>query len=48
LWTPEVAAGWLFGFNGHLAGARPIDVLRAHGPANVLEALNAARAAVYP
>jgi uncharacterized protein (DUF2384 family) len=44
LWDPETARAWLEGTNPYLEGARPIDVLRARGPREVLEALDAAEA----
>jgi uncharacterized protein (DUF2384 family) len=49
LWAPETAASWLFGSNGHLDGARPIDLLlTGAGAALVLDAFDAARGGAYP
>ncbi|PKQ24902.1 MAG: hypothetical protein CVT65_00850 [Actinobacteria bacterium HGW-Actinobacteria-5] len=47
LWTPAVAIDWLAGSNAYLDGARPIDVLRIRGAAEVLDALDAAAAGAY-
>ena len=44
LWEPEVVQDWLQGPNAYLDGARPIDVLRVRGSAEVLQALDAAAA----
>lgn len=41
VWGEESARIWLESANAHLAGARPLDVLRTSGPARVLEALDA-------
>ena len=38
---PDQVGSWLLGSNAHLAGARPIDVLRLKGPAMVLPAIDA-------
>ena len=37
----QVVADWFTGANDHLEGARPIDILRIHGPARIDEALDA-------
>jgi hypothetical protein len=41
LWDSEIVPDWLTSPNGHLDGARPIDVLKLRGPAEVLEAVAA-------
>jgi len=41
IYVPEIAAGWLFGHDSYLGGARPIDVLRLRGVQDVLDALDA-------
>ena len=41
LWDPSVVGSWLEGPNPHLTGARPIDVLRTRGSAEVVEAIEA-------
>lgn len=41
VWAPQIAVTWLESSNGFLDGARPIDRLRSHGPAEVLGALDA-------
>jgi uncharacterized protein (DUF2384 family) len=40
-WHPSVAMSWMDGSNGFLGGARPIDVLRVRGAAEVVDALKA-------
>ncbi len=47
LWAPRVAIDWLTSANAHLDGARPIDVLRIRGSAEVIEALDAATAGAF-
>jgi uncharacterized protein (DUF2384 family) len=47
VWTPDVAVDWLTGSNSYLDGARPIDVLRVRGSAEVLEALDAAASGAF-
>jgi hypothetical protein len=48
LWgDANVIAGWLGEANGFLDGARPIDVLRRHGSADVLAAIQAEMAGAY-
>lgn len=47
LWPPDVAVDWLTGSNSYLDGARPIDVLRVRGSADVLEALDAAASGAF-
>ena len=47
VWTPEVTRDWLTTGNGHLDGARPIDVLQLRGSAEVALALRAEAAGAY-
>ncbi|MFC4224661.1 antitoxin Xre/MbcA/ParS toxin-binding domain-containing protein [Lysinibacter cavernae] len=47
VWPPAVALQWLEGHNSFLGGARPIDVLRSSGAAEVIEALDGALAGAY-
>lgn len=47
IWDRAVVDDWLSAANSYLDGARPIDVLRLRGPAEVLEALDAAEAGVF-
>lgn len=47
IWAPEVAIDWLVGSNSYLDGARPLDVLRTRGTAEVLEALEAAASGAF-
>jgi uncharacterized protein (DUF2384 family) len=47
LWTPEVAAIWLESSNAHLGGARPVDVLRLRGAAEVVGAIDAEDEGAY-
>ena len=47
LYTPEVAATWLRGFNPHLRDRRPIDLIRRGHTVEVLDAIQAARAGSY-
>ncbi|WP_110590200.1 antitoxin Xre/MbcA/ParS toxin-binding domain-containing protein [Microbacterium suaedae] len=48
LWGSEqVVRDWLYGHNGHLGGARPVDVIRLEGATPVIEALEAAWAGGY-
>lgn len=47
LWVPRVAVDWLTSSNAYLDGARPLDVLRTRGSAEVIDALDAADAGVY-
>lgn len=44
IWPPKAAIDWLEGPNSFLDGARPIDVLRLRGSADVVRALEAALA----
>ena len=44
LWPPKAAIDWLEGTNSYLDGARPIDVLRLRGSADVVRALEIAMA----
>jgi hypothetical protein len=41
MWVPDVAAIWLESPNAYLGGATPIDVLRRHGPAALIQAIEA-------
>lgn len=47
VWVPEVATDWLQSPNAHLDGARPIDVLRLRGSAEVVVAARAEAAGAY-
>ena len=47
LWDPGIVPDWLTSANGHLDGARPIDVLKLRGPAEVLEAVAAEASGAY-
>ena len=47
IWEKPVARIWMRSPNGHLNGARPIDVLKLRGEQEVLDALEATRAGVY-
>lgn len=47
LWAPSVVLSWLTGSNSFLDGARPIDVLRTRGSAEVIIALDAEMAGSY-
>jgi DNA-binding transcriptional regulator YdaS (Cro superfamily) len=47
LYTPDVAAMWLAGFNPHLRDRRPIDLIRRGQAVEVLDAIQAARAGSY-
>jgi putative toxin-antitoxin system antitoxin component (TIGR02293 family) len=47
LWEPAVAVTWLESPNGHLDGARPIDVLVTRGSTEVIDALDAALSGAY-
>jgi transcriptional regulator with XRE-family HTH domain len=44
IWPPKAAIDWLEGSNLYLDGARPIDVLRLRGSADVVRALEVAMA----
>lgn len=44
LFPERVAIDWLYGSNSYLDGARPIDVLKIRGSADVIAALDAAAA----
>lgn len=41
VWAEPAATTWMVSHNAHLGGARPVDVLRLHGPGPVLDALDA-------
>src|SRR4051794_37468117 len=47
LYTPEVAAMWLKGFNPHLRDCRPIDIIRLGHAREVLDAISQERAGSY-
>lgn len=47
IWVPEVVAIWLESANPHLGGAKPIDVLRQGGAADVIVAVDAADEGAY-
>ncbi|MGH7918513.1 MAG: antitoxin Xre/MbcA/ParS toxin-binding domain-containing protein, partial [Candidatus Dormibacteraceae bacterium] len=47
LWTPRVATDWFTSANAYLDGARPIDVLRIRGSAEVIDALDAVTSGAY-
>lgn len=47
LWPARVATDWLTSANAHLDGARPLDVLKVRGSAEVIDALDAATAGAY-
>lgn len=40
IFVPSVAVEWLTGNNDYLDGARPIDMVKHHGPEEVLKALD--------
>lgn len=42
VWAEPAATTWMASANAHLAGARPVDVLRLQGVGPVLDALDAA------
>jgi uncharacterized protein (DUF2384 family) len=44
IWPPKAAIDWLESSNSYLDGARPIDVLRLRGSADVVRALEIAMA----
>lgn len=41
IWPVKAALDWFQGSNGHLDGARPIDVLKLRGTTEVIQALEA-------
>ena len=48
VWGDESVAGdWLNTSNAHLDGVRPIDWIRRHGTAQVVDALRAEAAGAY-
>lgn len=47
VWDAEVAADWLGSANGQLDGARPIDVIRIRGSAEVVAAARAEAAGAF-
>ncbi|WP_354697475.1 hypothetical protein DSM112329_03105 [Paraconexibacter sp. AEG42_29] len=46
-WHPKVVMDWMTTANGFLEGARPLDVLREHGSAEVIDALKATLSGAY-
>jgi transcriptional regulator with XRE-family HTH domain len=46
-YEPDTAAKWLDGFNAHLGGRRPIDLVTAGRVAEVLTAVEADEAGAY-
>ncbi len=46
-WHPAIAMDWMTAGNALLEGARPIDVLLQHGPAEVIDALEASISGAY-
>jgi uncharacterized protein (DUF2384 family) len=47
VWSESVARDWMSAPNAHLDGARPIDVVRARGSGEVVDALRAEAAGAY-
>lgn len=47
LWKPAVITEWLNGHNAFLDGARPIDVIKIHGSATVIDALDQELSGAY-
>ena|SRR5437016_11272936 len=47
VWDRSLVADWLSTANAHLGGARPVDVLRQRGPAEVIEAVRAEAAGAF-
>ncbi|GLP76643.1 hypothetical protein TUM20983_37530 [Mycobacterium antarcticum] len=47
LWPARVATDWLTSANAYLDGARPLDVLKVRGSAEVIDALDAVAAGAY-
>lgn len=47
VWLPEVVTEWLYGHNSFLGGARPIDVLKTQGSADVVDALDQELSGAY-
>jgi uncharacterized protein (DUF2384 family) len=47
LWEEPVARDWLESPNGHLNGARPIDVLMTRGAGEVTDALDATQGGAF-
>ena len=47
IWGREVAVQWILGSNAHLGGARPVDVLRNGGTAEIIDALDAAQSGAF-
>jgi Protein of unknown function (DUF2384) len=46
-WNPEVLMDWMNSANGFLGGARPIEVLRLRGSAEVIDALRSTISGAY-
>lgn len=40
-YMPDAADAWLHGYNSHLAGARPIDLVELERVSDVIDALSA-------
>lgn len=47
LYSPDVAERWLVGFNSHLRGRRPIDLIRAGQTRELLDAIAQERAGSF-
>ncbi|MBD7994653.1 DUF2384 domain-containing protein [Arthrobacter sp. Sa2CUA1] len=47
IWSRDAALQWLQGSNSYLDGARPIDVLKTRGSAEVIAALDAAQSGAF-
>lgn len=47
IWGKDAALQWLEGSNTYLDGARPIDVLKTRGSAEVIAALDAAQSGAF-
>ncbi|HEX8080577.1 MAG TPA: hypothetical protein VF557_10245 [Jatrophihabitans sp.] len=47
LFPERVAIDWLYSSNSYLDGARPIDVVKTRGSADVIASLDAASAGAF-
>lgn len=47
VWAPEVATRWMGSSNAFLGGAKPIEVLIARGPNDVIDALDATMSGAF-
>ena len=47
VWDRSLITDWLFSANAHLSGARPVDVLKQRGPAEVIDAARAEAAGAF-